>query len=115
MCAVLDHFGDLYGNRLSSAARRSSDAALKAVLRAFSLQWLPNDSLGNGPSLDVYTEAWFRARLALTDAHYVRSFRVVFAPLMFDGIVIPAKLQSADTTHEFLDTGLQSFMAWMSL
>jgi len=36
----LDHFSDLYGNRLTKAARRQSDAVLKAVLRVFFLQWL---------------------------------------------------------------------------
>lgn len=112
-CArFLDHFGDLYGNRLSPAERMKSDAALKSTCRAFALQWLPNDSsdgaqAGRNTSLDIYTDAWYRARSSLNDAHSVRSFRVVFACLMFNGIVIPKSAQSHAVAHEFLDTGLQ--------
>ncbi|KAJ5811594.1 hypothetical protein N7474_007895 [Penicillium riverlandense] len=122
----LDHFGDLYGNKMSPASRRQSDSALKAALRAFSLQWLPSSGsdpennlsgIANGqrpssdPSLDIYTDAWFRARNRLRDANSVQSFRVVFATLIFDGIAIPAKAHNAlnepSIEHEFLDTGLQ--------
>jgi hypothetical protein len=127
----LDHFSDLYGNRLSPMARRQSDRALKAVLRAFSLQWLPSSrsSLEHGASLDlsstgflngeplssnssleIYTDAWFRARSILKDVHSVRSFRVVYAIFMFDGIAIPKNahvaLNELNLVHEFLDLGL---------
>ncbi|KAJ5610994.1 hypothetical protein N7510_007713 [Penicillium lagena] len=122
----LDHFGDLYNNRMSPASRRKSDSALKAVLRVFSLQWLPSSGSGfennlagisNGQrpssdsSLDIYTDAWFRARNCLRDANSVNSFRVVFATLMFDGIAIPSKahngLNDQSIALEFLDTGFQ--------
>lgn len=122
----LDHFGDLYDNKMSPASRRQSDSALKAVLRVFSLQWLPSSgsglennltgvSNGQGPSsdssLDIYTDAWFRARNRLRDAKSAHSFRVVFAALMFEGIAIPTKahndLKEPSMAHEFLDTGLQ--------
>lgn len=127
----LDHFSDLYGNRLSPVARRQSDRALKAVLRTFSLQWLlsSRSSLEPGASLDlsstgslngeplssnslleIYTDAWFRARSILRDVHSVRSFRVVCAIFMFDGIAIPKKAHDAlnepNLVHEFLDMGL---------
>lgn len=112
-CArFLDHFGDFYGNGLSLAERRKSDAALKSTFRAFALQWLPNDNsdgaqAGRNTSLDIYTDAWLRAQSSLNDAHSVRSFRVVFACLMFNGIVIPKSAQSHAIAQEFLDTGLQ--------
>jgi hypothetical protein len=129
----LDHFSDLYGNRLNLAARRQSDAVLKAVLRAFSLQWLPtsripfearstaNDNTsaenlgGRRATSDslpsAFFDAWFRARSLINDAQSVRSFRVVYAILLFDGIAIPAKAFTGSTEsivrHEFLDVGLQ--------
>lgn len=112
-CArFLDHFGDIYGNRLSSNDRKRSDAALKTVVRAFSLQWLPKEKVREGQSirnssLDVYTDAWHQARASLNGAHSVRSFRVVFACFMFDGIVMPTSARSHAIAHEFLDIGLQ--------
>jgi hypothetical protein len=114
----LDHFGDLYGNRLSSDARRRSDTALKSVFRAFALQWLPNNSSdgaqsARNTSLGIYTDAWHQARSALDDAHSVRSFRIVFACLMFNGIVIPTSAQSHAIGHEFLDS--ESFVTWTDL
>lgn len=121
----LDHFSDLYGNRLTVSARRKSDAVLKAVLRAFSLQWLSSadsptgvqsttnynspigrDTPRNSP-MDAFYDSWFQARSLIKNALSVQSFRVVYAILMFDGISIPAKA-SGETlvAHEFLDAGL---------
>ena len=122
----LDHFSDLYGNRLTISARRKSDAVLKAVLRAFSLQWLSpiNSTLGvqsttnyNGTvgrdtprdsSMDAFYDSWFQARSLINSARSVQSFRFIYAILMFDGISIPAK-RSGETivAHEYLDMGLQ--------
>ncbi|RAQ57675.1 SAM-dependent methyltransferas-like protein [Aspergillus flavus] len=122
----LDHFSDLYGNRPTVSARRKSDAVLKAVLRAFSLQWLSSadsptgvqsttnynspigrDTPRNSP-MDAFYDSWFQARSLIKNALSVQSFRVVYAILMFDGISIPAKA-SGETlvAHEFLDAGLQ--------
>ena len=112
-CArFLDHFGDLYGNRLSPTDRKKSDAALTSTFRAFSFQWLSKEKIRGGESarntsLDMYTDAWHRARSSLNDAHSVRSFRVVFASFMFNGIVTPTSAWSRSVAHEFLDTGLQ--------
>ncbi|KAF7591449.1 hypothetical protein BBP40_001552 [Aspergillus hancockii] len=122
----LDHFSDLYGNRLSGAARRQSDAVFKAVLRAFSLQWLSpvgrasdtqlsthsNSPDGKGTTRDslvnAFYDSWFQARSLIRDALPVQSFRVVYAILMFDGIAIPAKdCGKPLVAHEFLDAGLQ--------
>lgn len=119
----LDHFSGLYGNRLSPTARKQSDAALKAVLRTFSLQWLSIsetastadtmlvDSLSGihttfDPSENAFYDSWFRAQTLLRNAQSVRSFRIVYATLLFDGIVIPTKA-SFESAHEFLDIGLQ--------
>ncbi|KAK6829032.1 hypothetical protein RU639_003170 [Aspergillus parasiticus] len=122
----LDHFSDLYGNRLTVSARKKSDAVLKAVLRAFSLQWLSSadssigvqsttnynspigrDTPRNSP-MDAFYDSWFQARSLINNVLSVQSFRVIYAILMFDGISIPAKA-SGETlvAHEFLDVGLQ--------
>ncbi|KAI2671830.1 transcriptional regulator family: Fungal Specific TF [Penicillium roqueforti] len=121
----LDHLGGLYGNRLNSAARKKSDDTFYAVLRAFSMQWLPNSpsfeagspydhfarnsEAGDDSSLNAFTDAWVRARSLLNDAHDVRSFRVVLATLMFVGIVIPTKITDREdlVPNDFLDTALQ--------
>lgn len=119
----LDHFSGLYGNRLSPTARKQSDAVLKAVLHTFSLQWLSIsetasaadtmlvDSLSGmhttcDPSENAFYDSWFRARTLLRNAQSVRSFRIVYATLLFDGIAIPTKA-SSESAHEFLDIGLQ--------
>ncbi|KAJ5972975.1 uncharacterized protein N7479_002893 [Penicillium vulpinum] len=125
----LDHLGDLYGNRLNSVARKKSDEAFKAVLRVFSMQWLPSSpsfeassAYGHFPqnsmsseakddsSLNAFIDAWIRARSLLNDAHNVRSFRVVFATLMFVGIVTPTKIFDREglAPNHFLDTALQT-------
>ncbi|KAJ5505027.1 hypothetical protein N7463_007901 [Penicillium fimorum] len=124
----LDHLGDLYGNRLNSAARKKSDETFKAVLRAFSMQWLPSSpsfqassahdhssrnsksgEAGDDSSLDAFIDAWMRARSLLNDACDIRSFRVVLATLMFVGIVTPTKIIDRKdlATNHFLDTALQ--------
>lgn len=110
----LDHFSDLYGNRLSLTARRKSDEALKAVLRAFSLQWLSpyNEGQEACDSLtSPFHDVWFQARSLINNALSAQSFRVVYAILLFDGISIPTKAGSGPAgpvkAHEFLDTGLQ--------
>ncbi|KAJ5822559.1 hypothetical protein N7447_004899 [Penicillium robsamsonii] len=116
----LDHLGDLYGNRLNSVARKKSDETFKAVLRVFSMQWLPSSAhdhssrnLKSGEagdsSLDAFIDAWVRARSLLSDACEVRSFRVVLATLMFVGIVIPTKITDREdlAPNHFLDTALQ--------
>lgn len=128
----LDHFSDLYGNRLTTVARRQSDAALKAVLRLFSLQWLStaeptstsaDDPFANNPDgnqracnplENVFHGTWFQARTLLRNAQSVRSFRVVYATLFFDGIAIPTKAHGATESivaHEFLDAGLQKLIS----
>lgn len=126
----LDHLGDLYGNRLNSAARKKSDETFKAVLRAFSMQWLPSSpspsfatcsasghfqrnsksgEAGDDSPLNAFIDAWVRARSLLNDAHDVRSFRVVLATLMFVGIVTPTKIIEREdpVPNHFLDTALQ--------
>ncbi|GLA26290.1 hypothetical protein AnigIFM63326_003109 [Aspergillus niger] len=118
----LDHFAGLYGNRLSATARRQSDAALKSVLRTFSLQWLPSESTSAADSIlqdsihgiptseaskNAFYDSWFQAREIISQAQSVRSFRVVYAILLFCGITIPAKAP-VDSARKFLDSGLQS-------
>jgi hypothetical protein len=122
----LDHFSDLYGNRLDGVAQRQSDAVLKAVLRAFSLQWLSptghasevqlttnGNSIGGRETtsdslVNAFYDSWFHARALIRDSLHVPSFRVVSAILMFDGISLPARY-CGDTlvAHEFLNAGLE--------
>jgi hypothetical protein len=125
----LDHFADLYGNRLGLTARKKSDEVLKAVLRVFSMQWLPSTpstaeptflsggpflnqdtrQSGNENTLDSFVDAWVRARSLLNDAHNVRSFRVILATITFVGIVTPMKIVENEgfLPTGLLDTGLQ--------
>ncbi|GLA80453.1 hypothetical protein AtubIFM56815_001273 [Aspergillus tubingensis] len=118
----LDHFAGLYGNRISATARKQSDAALKSVLRTFSLQWLPTESTLTGDSIlqdsvngistseasqNAFYDSWFQTQEILEQAQSVRSFRVVYAILLFGGITVPTKAP-VDSTREFLDSGLQS-------
>lgn len=113
----LDHFGGLYGNQLSPTARKQSDAALKAVLRTFSLQWLSTSEGTPAPdstrdasrdaSRNAFYDSWFEAREILRDVQSVRSFRIVYAILLFEGIATPTQA-SAGSPHEFLDIGLQT-------
>lgn len=119
----LDHFCGLYGNRLSPMARKQSDETLKAVLRTFSLQWLSISETNSAaddvsmhnisrrhatrsPCESAFYDSWFRARTLLRNAQPIRSFRIVYATLIFDGISIPTEV-SSESAHEFLDTGLQ--------
>lgn len=134
-CArFLDHFGDIYGNRLSQSTKRKSDTALKAALRLFALQWLPiatsepgvdhqtpsdNTSIAmfhdktSSRSLpsEFYTDAWYQARMAINETKAVRSFRAVFAIFIFDGTAIPMSARSDsrinNIEHEFLNMGLE--------
>ncbi|QQK45242.1 Fungal transcriptional regulatory protein, N-terminal [Penicillium digitatum] len=124
----LDHLGGLYGNRLNSAARKKSDETFNAVLRAFSMQWLPSSSsfeaslahddfsrnpksgeAGDDFSLNAFIDAWVRARSLLSDAKDIRSFRVVLATLLFVGIVTPTKIMDREdlVPNHFLDIALQ--------
>ncbi|KAJ5116855.1 hypothetical protein N7456_001203 [Penicillium angulare] len=117
----LDHFGDFYGNRLSAAARKRSDETLKAVLRAFSMQWLPSSNPSfeqgnneqrwkNENASGSFIDAWVRARSLLQDAHAhnTRSFRMILATLTFVGIVTPTKIIDAEglVPNNFLKDGL---------
>ncbi len=129
----LDHFSDLYGNILSTGAQRKSDEVLKTVLKVFSFQWLSDrsSSCDNMETFDedIWTEppnvkepkgsakakdfvdAWFQARSLINDSKSVRSFRIVYATLLFDTIPIPEEVVDAvgysGWKHEFLDLGLR--------
>ncbi|GKZ44426.1 hypothetical protein AbraIFM66951_006591 [Aspergillus brasiliensis] len=118
----LDHFAGLYGNRLSATARKQSDTALRSVLRTFSLQWLSTESTSASESIlqggvhgiptgeaskNAFYDSWFQAQEVLKKAQYVRSFRVVYAILLFAGITAPTK-GPADLAHKFLESGLQT-------
>lgn len=107
----LDHFGGLYGNQLGRFARKASDSALKEVLKAYSMQWLPardSTSAGTGmahtPLSDartpatssistLYRETWIQARNSLSNARNVRSFRVFYAILIFEAATAPEESQ----------------------
>lgn len=137
----LDHFGDLYGNMMSSTARRKSDEVMRAVLRVFSFQWLPATSVScefspvtsqhvftkvpepvcqpyDGASHE-FVEAWFRARRLVSNTQPLRSFGVVYATLLFDTIAIPGEvLEDASHNirqHEFLDDALRKLLSLEAL
>lgn len=101
----LDHFGGLYGNRLSPSDKSLSAKALKVVLRAFSMQWLSAEGASVDSLNNAYHDTWFEARSILHSAQSIKSFRIIYAILLFDGIAIPGKPKSI-TLHEFLNTGL---------
>ncbi|KAL4967683.1 Zn(II)2Cys6 transcription factor domain-containing protein [Aspergillus stella-maris] len=109
----LDQFSGLYGNRLSASASRQSNDTLKAVLRVFSMQWL-STSQNQAPDAlaDAYTDAWFQARSLLqsTQAQYIRSFRLIYALILFDGVAIPSKTRGSVPEHEFLCWGLETLL-----
>lgn len=134
----LDHFGDLYGNCLSTNFKAQSDEILKEVLRTFSFQWLStanssanvkfnNNMLADSstskrqqpsqPSL-AFVDAWIRARSLIKNAHSVVSFAVVYATLLFDTVIVPdealAGLGEDASRHEFLDTGFHK-LAYLEL
>ncbi|KIW46400.1 uncharacterized protein PV06_02072 [Exophiala oligosperma] len=103
----LDHFGGLYGNHLGRFARKASDSALKEVLKAYSMQWLPaRDGTLTGTTSShthladaristtssissLYHETWVHARDSLNSARNVRSFRVFYAILIFEAATAP--------------------------
>lgn len=127
----LDHFRDLYGNRLSPSTKSQSDDVLKAVLRTFSFQWLatsnstPEFRVSNSTDFDftpstsqqppqpslAFVDTWVRTRSLIKNAQPVTSFGVVFATLLFDTIIVPGEalsgLEEDIIRHEFLDTVLQ--------
>ncbi|KAJ9244947.1 hypothetical protein DTO169E5_1328 [Paecilomyces variotii] len=118
----LDHFSDLYGNRLSKKARKQSEEILREVIRVSSLQWLPESGASSemgslssqGPrdaSSNAYADSWYRARSLVRDAESIRSFTVVLATIAFDMVTIPQEA-CGDTPepalrHEFLDVSLE--------
>lgn len=119
----LDHFNDLWGIPLSSADRKHSDEILKAVLRAFSFQWLsmsdtmsplgaflstPNGNIQQ--ETEEFVDAWHNARSLINDSRSIYSFRVVYATLLFDTIDVPQEI-TGPSDHEFLDLGLDKLLA----
>ncbi|KAL4789798.1 hypothetical protein BDV19DRAFT_394682 [Aspergillus venezuelensis] len=109
----LDHFSGQYGNRLSASASRQLNDTLKAVLRVFSMQWLSTSQNPAPDALtDAYTDAWFQARSLLqsTQAQYIRSFRLIYALVIFDGVAIPSKARGKVPEHELLSWGLETLL-----
>lgn len=124
----LDHFSDLYGNRLGNHGRKMSDSAIKATLTAYSMQWLPAQpnpqprqcserrSFQNfwnqqGPPIEtVYCQTWNRAKDTIEKAHGLKSFRLVYATLLFDATAVPA---DSHKDVSFKNTLLQSAFAML--
>lgn len=108
----LDHFSDLYGNSMTPATRRQSERILSSVLRTFALQWMPSESPDkthlNDSTVAIFTDSWFRSRSLLKVAQSLRSYRLLYAVLLFDAIAIPAKAAGSVSANEFLDAGLQN-------
>lgn len=124
----LDHFSDLWGIPLSSADRKQSDEVLKAVLRAFSFQWLsrsdtalPFGAFLSTPSGSIpqetgeFVDAWHKARSLVDHSRSIYSFRVVYATLLFDTIDVPQEIAGSSENHsfknEFLDLNLDKLLS----
>ncbi|KIW16690.1 hypothetical protein PV08_03878 [Exophiala spinifera] len=124
----LDHFSDLWGVPLSSADQKKSDEVLKAVLRAFSFQWLSSSdtkvafgALFSTPAGRMqqepgdFVDAWHNARSLINDSRSIYSFRVVYAALLFDTIDVPQEIRGSPDNNgfenEFLDSGLDKLLA----
>jgi Fungal Zn(2)-Cys(6) binuclear cluster domain len=126
----LDHFSELYGNKLDSRARKESDNVLASVMQAFSMQWLAksDDSALESeegslyceplasydlsePGIRTFLDTWFRARSDLRKARSTRSFTMIYAIFLFNMTVRPTGLSATITEmgqpHEFLDEGLK--------
>jgi hypothetical protein len=123
----LDHFGELYGNRLDQTDHEKSDIVLRDVIRAFSTQWMasarynPSDTCMGGrftratESRDVtdlgsnaYLETWFKAQSSIQRYRSIKSFRVILALFLFDMIAVPVSLWSPERPQKTdnLDYGI---------
>jgi len=129
----LDHFGDLYGNRLDPTDHEKSDAVLKDVLHAFSTQWMASARFNpsttttlnataeaNATGLidarevtdlgsSAYLETWYKARSSISQYSCIKSFRVVFSLFVFDMIAMPVQIASPERpqTSEYLDAAIR--------
>lgn len=110
---LLDHFGALYGNRIDKFDQQRAHRALNDTFHAFSSQWMNrNEDCGfvsatmqNTPSDDLYLNCWMRARSSLHSSRNVRSFKTVYAMLLFNMTTVPTKFLSwpdAGDQHIFL-------------
>lgn len=124
----LDHFSELYGNRLDQTDHEKSDIVLRDVMIAFSAQWMasaqynPSASATDGISTsptesreatdlgsNAYLDAWFKAQAGIQRYRSIRSFRVLFALILFDMITVPVQIWSPGMPQktENLDHGIR--------
>lgn len=111
----LDHFGHLYGNKLTAKTRKEDESVLLTTQQAFALQWMSCDSPGSvsPENTQIFTTAWFNARSLIQNiinrqntTH--RSFTLAYAMLLFHMTNIPEP--AGDVTIErvhILQQGLQ--------
>ncbi|KAE8149501.1 hypothetical protein BDV25DRAFT_130329 [Aspergillus avenaceus] len=106
----LDHFSDLFGNRLSFAARRQADNVMKATTLATgdAVNKIKTHGASSDSLMNAFYDSWFRTQSLIKESQPILSFRIVYAMLMFDGIAVPEKAggQPSDA-HEFLESALR--------
>ena len=130
ICKFLDNFGRLYGNELDKRARKEDEHTFAAVVQAFALQWLPNDSrkarssksdelptLGSAHekgrachNTNLFEAAWYNAYSRLLGTRMNPSFVHCYSVFLFDMTAKPWNLSkrwpSVENTVAILDTAL---------
>lgn len=108
----LDHFGTLYGNGLDKMDHQRAQIALEDVLHAFSSQWIQqhdsHSASNTAPAISksgFAVHCWYKARSSLVDAQRVRSFKTVWAMLLFNMTTIPSQFVN---DHEGSDSRMKN-------
>lgn len=133
---LLDSFAGLYGNFLSGQDRHEAVASYDAVIRTWSMQWLPCADTGcpdspinhqsDGDRLlklarakDVYAAHWWRARQLLLNTRGSPSFVRILAVFWFSMTAIPDAIQRelphGERPFDLLDRGLLQLQALLRM
>jgi hypothetical protein len=92
----LDNFGGLFGNPLTKTEQTNQERTLATICKAFALQWKPLSSVhGEITSTEKFAAAWREAHDRLTRLKYTKSFRRIFAVLLFQMTSRPQNLSTA--------------------
>lgn len=122
LARFLDNFSPLYGNRVPADLADQDESTIIAVVRAFSLQWLPTSKASNllnnisqiefvtdhgthrnntypSPQF-VFVDAWFKAHSKLLQNRTFTSFRYILAVFIFQMIAVPSEAASTFSEGE---------------
>ena len=111
LARFLDHFSNLYGNKLDRQTRKENEYALVAAQQAFALQWSPCDTLRTKSSISasthqkypltnnsqIFAASWFSVRSRILDIKPHRSFTLIYAMLLFHMTSAPGEAKDATT------------------